>query len=173
MKILWLTNIPINSIARDIGMKEKVAEGWLTGLSKYLIEVENIELTLCFPQNKSNNVISGGVDKIKYEAYPQGKDKRKYSSKVKDIFKEIIEKIKPDIIHIMGTEYPHCYSMVKASEELNVQGSTVISIQGLVSVYARHYGLGLPISVIKGRTLRDFIRHESEEIKRKDFEARG
>lgn len=52
MKVLWLCNIMIPFIARSLGQKLVVKEGWLSGLSDKLIknrDKNKITLAICFP----------------------------------------------------------------------------------------------------------------------------
>lgn len=58
----------------------------------------------------------------------------------------------------MGSEYPHVYSLCLACNELNYMNKLVISIQGLISVYADKYTLGLPYRVIHSYTFRDLLK---------------
>lgn len=62
--------------------------------------------------------------------------------------------------------------MCKAAEELGLIDKVVISIQGLVSVYAEQYYANLPQKVIRSTSIRDLIRGNIEHGK-KDFEKRG
>ena len=55
MKVLWLCNIMLPFIAKSLGYKAVVKEGWLSGLADKLIENQeqnNITLAICFPSAK-------------------------------------------------------------------------------------------------------------------------
>ncbi|MBQ9361197.1 MAG: glycosyltransferase family 4 protein [Lachnospiraceae bacterium] len=81
-------------------------------------------------------------------------------------FKDIICDYKPDVIQIWGSEYPWCYEMVEASRELGLIGKVVIYIQGLVSVYLKHYLSGIPneymtVADIYGNTIEKDVQRLS------------
>jgi glycosyltransferase involved in cell wall biosynthesis len=50
---------------------------------------------------------------------------------------------------------------------------TIISIQGLVSIYAKHIYANLPFSTVYGFTLRNLLRKDSVYLHKKTFELRG
>ncbi|MBU5889730.1 hypothetical protein JVV71_20695, partial [Vibrio cholerae O1] len=69
-----------------------------------------------------------------------------YDVSVEETLKMILEIEKPDIVHIFGTEFPHTLSMVRA---FNKPNKTIINIQRLPSVIAKHYLNGIPYSFPK------------------------
>jgi glycosyltransferase involved in cell wall biosynthesis len=173
LKILWLTNLPIAPITKELGIETRISEGWLLGLSKELVKHENISLIICCANNLNDNLIEGTTSGFQYILYPQELDNTLYDRRLNDIFVQILDKYKPDIVHIMGSEYPHTYSMISACEQIGFLDRTVVSIQGLISVCAGHYCLGLPAKVQYGHTLRDLLKRNNVEKNRKRFEYRG
>jgi glycosyltransferase involved in cell wall biosynthesis len=85
--------------------------------------------------------------------------------------KEILTELKPDLVHIFGTEFSHSLAMVNACKDLGYK--TVINIQGLVSIYSIHYTANLPIRVQRRFTLRDFLKQSNILQQQKQFEKRG
>lgn len=63
---------------------------------------------------------------------------------------------KPDVIHLHGTEFPHIFLLTEICKELNIIDKVVISIQGLVSVYAKHYRANLPEKIVNRKTIVDY-----------------
>jgi glycosyltransferase involved in cell wall biosynthesis len=175
MKILWFVNGILPAIAHNLNRKPTFSEGWLVGLSKALTTEygDDLALYICCPQNIAVEVYKGKVDNYSYFAYPEMGDKTQFSPKLKDILLTILEEIQPDVVHIMGSEFPHCYSAISACKQVNILNRTVISIQGLTSLCARHYCLGLPSRVKKKGTLRDFLKKQSVSEDRKKYEQRG
>ena len=165
MKILWICNIMLPKIAIARGESIINSGGWLTGLSEDLLRCNDIELTVCFPYN-STGVISGNVDALKYYGFP------KKNCDV-NAFNYILNAVGPDIIHIFGTEYAHSLKVVNACEKAGLINKTIISIQGFVSIYAKHFFAGLPQRIIHSWTLRDIIRRGNIRIGQKNFEKRG
>ena len=135
MKILWICNIMLPFIAKKIEVEEPVVGGWLTGILDALKKSEGIDLMICFP---FPNQIYGEIGKIKYCSFTQS-HKFKYEPKNELEFTNILKKENPDIIHIFGTEFPHSLAAVNAAINAKVLDRTVISIQGIISMCARHY----------------------------------
>ncbi len=88
----------------------------------------------------------------------------------KNNWKMICNEFMPDIVHIHGTEYHYGLSCMLVCQNLHY----VVSIQGLVGVYARYYYAGLTIiDIFKNITLRDVLRHDTIFHGKKNFIKRG
>lgn len=173
MKVLWLINFAIPIIESRSGNVANVNEGWISGMLSAISKTNEISLSICYPQRNINDVQYNDIDNVKYIGYAQQGDPTKYNIKLKESFKRILNETTPDIIHLMGTEFPHCYSMVEACRENKIEKKLVASIQGLVSVCAGHYLNTLPSNVIYGYTIRDLIKNENQYKAAKKLEARG
>ena len=77
------------------------------------------------------------------------------------------------MIHIWGTEYGHTLAMLRVCRRLGLLDRTVVSIQGLCSVYARHYAEGIPASVYWSTTLRDLLRLDNIPAQQRKYVQRG
>lgn len=164
MKILWLCNIILPDISRHLKESVSMYGGWIDGLSKDLRK--NLDsLNIVFPFHKE---ISGSIDNMFYNSFIYNKN---YS--IEDRFINLLKEYKPDIIHIWGTEYIHTLKMVDISIRLGLIDKLVISIQGLCSIYAKHYFADLPKRIIKNYSFRDFIKHDNINNQRKKFIKRG
>ncbi|KKK39024.1 glycosyl transferase family 1 [Mesobacillus campisalis] len=86
-------------------------------------------------------------------------------------FKKILNEVKPDLVHIYGTELAHTLSMVNTCEIDKVK--TVISIQGLVSVIQKHMYANLPYRIVYGATFRNLLRKDSVSGLQRMFYKRG
>lgn len=174
MKVLWLVNSILPKIAQSIGVERPVTEGWLTGLIDELLENEQIDLTVCYPQNNTKKMQRGVAGKLAYYGfYADNKKSTKYDEGLSKIFGNLLEKLKPDVIHIMGTEYPHTLSMVNVCNEKKLINRTVISIQGLISECAKVYLEGVPDYVAQRQTFRDFIRKDGLLRQKEKYKIRG
>lgn len=174
MKILWVCNIIPIQIAKKINLPIQNSGGWINILIEALRKNPNYELTILFPISQKNNTYQGCIDRISYFSFFRNiKKSEKYDSNQKFFFKKILEQVNPQIIHIWGTEYPHTLAMVNACEKKDLSQHIVISIQGLISICAKHYYANLPAKIITGKTFRDFIRHDSIQDAQKKFETRG
>lgn len=82
----------------------------------------------------------------------------------------ILKDVKPDMIHIFGTEFPHCLAAVRAFH--NPQ-KTLIGIQGLCGEIAKTYRAGLPENVFKQASFRDVVRRDSMRQQQYKFYQRA
>lgn len=147
MKVMWVCNIVLPCIAKQIGEPIKNTGGWLIGILDLLKKEENTEIAIVCPT--SQNI----------EKQLDGLTCFGFLSPSIEKFSEYINKFKPDIIHIFGTETWHSHCMIMSAKKENMVNHTVVSIQGLVSVYAQHYtGYLSAKEVLLGMTIRDFIK---------------
>ena len=93
---------------------------------------------LCYPLYTQSTILEGGRDNFQFYGFvADGKKLRIGIANPETfipLFEKILQKEKPDIIHIHGTEFEYAYSMCVAAKKLNLIDRVVISIQGLVSV---------------------------------------
>ncbi|MGG0259141.1 glycosyltransferase [Bacillus mycoides] len=169
MKILWLVNVPLPEASVLMNESPTPFGGWLVNASADLVVQEDIKLSIAFPRQKTNDVQILEGEKIKYYSFPEVRNKS--SNNRNEYLTKIINKVKPDIIHIFGTEYAHTFDMVNICREENF--NVVISIQGLVSVYAKHYMAYLPGKIQRRFTFRDFIKQDNLKQQQKKFEKKG
>jgi len=145
--------------------------GWLVNASARLADEKEIRLSIAFLKNDLNDVLVLKGDKITYYGFPTVSE-NVLSTKRRNVhLARVLEQAKPDIVHIFGTEYAHTLAMVS---ECNEQGITaVISIQGLISIYAQHYLTGLPIKIQNRFTLRDLVKQDNLKQQQSKFVKRG
>lgn len=171
MNILWLTNIPLPEASILLGDKLTPFGGWLINASKALSDEKNIQLSIAFPKININDVEILRGKKINYYVFCNIKEVSANEDKSDNQLKNILKLVKPDIVHIFGTEYPHTLSMVNICNEMQVK--FVISIQGLVSICSKHYMAFLAEKVQNKFTLRDFVRQDNLKQQQKKFAIRG
>lgn len=171
MVILWLCNVATPNIARRIGAKEPVGGGWIQGAAEALSANGNICIHLCFPQRRTAEILKGETDGIQFWGFPaSAKPPHLYDPALERCFTKIIHQIKPDVVHIWGTEYPHTLAMTKAFRNPN---KTVIHIQGLCGICATHYTAFLPERACRAWTLRDLLKLDRIVDQQKKFWLRG
>lgn len=174
MKILWLCNIIPSLIAREIHAPVLNVGGWINVLADTLGKNPGYSLTILFPVSKKGQALKGQMETVSYYSFFQNTlNPQHYAPEQEEFFETVLNLTEPDVIHIWGSEYPHTLAMINACEKIGLLPHAVISIQGLVSVCARHYYANLPVRVIYGRTFRDFVRCDSIHNARKQFDMRG
>ena len=157
LKVLWVNNIAIPQIAETIGMQSVYVGGWMVKLADEISSIPDIDLTIAFPFSKE---IEGEVGKLSYYSFNIDSKKVKIDSIIGQDkrVERILENVNPDIIHIFGTEYAHCYVFTSVAKKLGIIEKTVISIQGLKSIYAKHYEAYLPHNIVVGHSIRDLYK---------------
>ena len=166
--ILWLCNVILPDIANEFNISTAASGGWLHSLSKQLKKDPNIDFAVCFANKNLAKIKKHGcLDGIKFWCF----DAQNLSNS--ELFKKIIDEFTPDVIHIFGTEMHHSYEMINLCEKNGIVDRTVISIQGLKSICAKHYYAGLPQLVINSFSLRDFLRFDNIRRQQKIFYKQG
>jgi len=148
MKVLWFSNIEINDNISSTGT-------WIFTMANELLASGQVELI---------NITEGNVDK--FERRDIGKLKQLIIPKSKlkkglpnnDIIEGIVEwveEIKPDMIHIWGTE--NFWGLLFSRGFLHQK--VIIDIQGLKYIWCKYFFTGLTINNIFGCiAFKDFIR---------------
>lgn len=171
MKVLWITNLPLPEACELMDERPTPFGGWFIKVSEYLSEQSNINLSIAFPGFKYKEIRQFRGEKINYFNFPNVDMNDKESVQNNKHLKKILEELKPDLVHIFGTEMAHSLAMVNACKNYGI--CSVLTIQGLVSKIAKHYTVGLPIKVQKGYTFRDLIKMDSILQQQRKFEKRG
>lgn len=169
MRILWLANIPLPEASLLMNETPSPLGGWLTGSSLRLSAQKGIDLSVAFPHKPTCTLKKISGKAITYYAFPPVKTAN--GTQTLSMFECLLRETAPDIVHIHGTEFPHALTMMNACEKHDVR--SVISIQGLVSVYSKHMTASLPWNVAYGQTLRTLLRGDSVIGLKKQFEKRG
>lgn len=180
MRVLWVCNIMLPAIAKELGVSYSVREGWISGiLSRFLLETGDQSLTLgiCFPAQGElaalHRRLQLGPAKKEIECYGFGEDlnhPEEYDLSLEPRFGQILSDFGPDLVHIFGTEFPHAYACAKV---WNRPEKTLVGIQGLCSACAQEYMADLPEHVRNSRTLRDVLKKDSLRRQQEKFYARS
>ena len=180
MKILWFVNTPCG--ASNYLNNTTYKGGWLQSLEELIKHEKHIDLSVSF--FAPEKLESFRFDHVDY--FPVFKKRKNKFSKYIDRafikiesneylarFLEIVNAVKPDLIHIHGTELPFG-AIIKEIQEIPV----VISIQGNLTVYSKFFFRGISrIEVRKYRkiwkflTANDFISKFKMMRKRASLEA--
>lgn len=141
MKIMWIANLPLPEMAERIGMNTPMG-GWLTALSGQLVKTEEIEFIYCFPQARTKSLIQKKLDKIMFYGFYEDMGALAYDETMEKVLMDIYTSEQPDVVHIFGSEYFHAYAAVRSGIDLD---RIVISIQGIMSLIAKHYCTGISV----------------------------
>ena len=168
MKILWLC-----CLTPSVVQKKLTGGGggalWVEHVLADIRRREHTQIRVLSPGREASGELdertsfSLFVEEKAYEYDP--KLEEKFTGELRDFF--------PDIIHIWGAEYGHALAMVNAAKRVGMESRVVISIQGLCSIYARHFCEGLPRRVCWGFSFRDLLRWDNVALQRRKYVLRG
>ena len=157
MKVLWITNILFpEALSKLTGQSDfKSSGGWMLGAAKELIANNDIFLYVATVSPLVKELVCICGDRIVYYVIPYGKGNMHVNEQYEKYWIKINNDVKPDVVHIHGTEYTHGYAYMQACGTKNV----VISIQGILSACSQYYTCGISRSdVYRNMTLRDLIK---------------
>ena len=169
MRILWLTNMAPGQVRRQLG--EPSGSGlWLDHVLEDLAGVQDLSLRILCPWKTEEE---GSIrESCSYATFRKGKATELFPQQ-EPLFLRQLREFQPDVIHIWGTEYGHALIMQRLCRQEGLLDRTVISIQGLCSIYARHFNEGLPVSVRRKYTFHDFVKQDNLEQQQRAYEKRG
>lgn len=169
MKSLWIVNKCCGALHQKLYGKKATGGQWLDAMleeargSEHEIVVVNIEKKpqLSFYQDANVTYYTlKGEPNAKY-AYR--------SKKSVDAWRSIIEKEKPDIIELWGTEFPYGMAATEAAPDIPV----IIYVQGILDSIAKYYLSGLSATELRvAKTLRDVMTGTTIHQMKRDFERR-
>ncbi len=171
MKIVWVVNTIMPYPSLKMKLKNNVFGGWLISLLESLKEKKEIDL-LAVVATYNGQEIKKFIDgKIIYYLIPC-KNNQKYNSQLEDYFKLINKEVKPDLVHLHGTEFPTGLAYMNSCPS----NKYIISIQGLVSECGVKSIYNADITakeIFNSITLRDIIKFDSLYTQYKLFKKRG
>lgn len=169
MRVLWVTNLPSVIASRMLGQTESPFGGWLQGALGAVHRETGVRVTVASPGSTSVQTLGSeaGVDYVSFPTI----GRRAATRQGREVATEVLDLCKPDLVHLHGTEMAHSLSF--ASETADRVLPTVVSIQGLISFYARHLTANLPSSVVYGVGTRPWVRSERVAGLRRSFEDQG
>lgn len=135
MKILWVVNHYMDDLAKELGKPIPISGSWLVETSKKLKSFNDIELNIVCPSEFNDKEKT--INNINYYLLKMNSiDKYiKPTKKLSNSCTNLLDEIKPDIIHIQGSEFAFGLEFL-----LQKDIPVVISIQGLISeIVKKHY----------------------------------
>lgn len=167
MRILWLCNTLLTDIADALGVKAEPYGGWVSGMLSALLESDvHLHITIVCPYGRN---LKGTIRNLDYYTFTFGDNR----ISTENYFVEILEKVKPDIIQIFGSEYEHSLLLLRAADRTDNASRTVLHIQGMTSVCCKHMIGNLPWNVIYGFTLRDMVKRDNVWLAMQRMRRRG
>lgn len=159
MNVLWITNILFPEAQALLSGKErsmKDSGGWMIASADAMVKEPDVHLTIASVSRRISKLTCLKGEHITYYILPGGiKGNRRVNHGLEKYWCQIHAEVKPDIVHIHGTEYTHGLAYLEACGSANV----CVSIQGLVSACYYYYYYGLTrFEIIRALTLRSLLR---------------
>lgn len=174
MKVLWLCNIALPVIARQLNLEVSNKEGWLSGLAAALLENRHrngVELSVAFPMQGGSFPDGQEIASMACYGFPEDiVHSEKYEECLEPALKKIVYKVKPDIVHCFGTEYSHTLAMCRIFPK---KERLLVGMQGLCTSIAEAYFADLPGQVVSSVTFRDWLKKDSLRQQQEKFVIRG
>jgi glycosyltransferase involved in cell wall biosynthesis len=168
MRVLWITNTIFPLPSKALGLPVPVVGGWMYGLAGQLVACSEIKMAVASAY-QGNDLQILDLDNIRYYLLPC-RVSSSYQKHLEPLWQKVCTEFSPDVVHIHGTEYLHGLACMRACQNLNY----VVSIQGLVSIYARYYYAGLTQGdIFKNVTFRDVVRLDTIFHGKRTFDKRG
>lgn len=169
MNILWISNILFPDVCETLSIPMPYTGGWMFSSAKKLVEIASVNLSVASVYPGEDLQILH-KNNITYYLVPLNRSDSKNTKLSKNDWLTIKSKANPHIIHIHGTEYPYGMAFMHACGSEN----TIVSIQGLVSVYERYYHYGMNSEdILKNITFRDLIQMDTIFQQRIKMRSRG
>ncbi len=134
MKIIWYVNVIMPDAAKALGLKSTENGSWLLGQAPLLAEA-GVDLYITNVTARVTKIETIKANGITYILIPSDCDTTAE-------FARIISDIKPDVVHVFGTEYRYNTDFLIYCATNNIPH--VVSLQSVVYDYAKHYKDGLP-----------------------------
>lgn len=128
MKALWIVNLIPSELCKKLNIPSENLGGWIESMADEIIKHNDIELAVACKCD-SEIEFQETLNNIQY--YSLYYDSSVKQSDLEKTCKSIVERVRPDIIHIWGTEFIHAKAMCMVSKKLNIP--SVISIQGVLN----------------------------------------
>lgn len=163
MRILWVCNKPPMPVVQAAGIRGSNFGGWLDSSVTDLLNISTNIIKVLY----LDRTLADGVDgNLCFASFTDLVTEDWFFNQIKDF--------RPQVIHVWGTEYPHSLKVLQAARSLGLENSSVVSIQGLVSIYGRyHYAEGMPEHVMRIPSFGDFIRRTTLDRERRVFIEKG
>ena len=171
MKSLWIVNKYCGSYHEKVFGKKATGGQWLDAMLDEAKNCENDSIVVVNIERdpKITYFKDGNISYYTINDTPNEKYDYKSQKAIND-WKTIIDKEKPDIIEIWGTEFPYALAAMEAAGSIPY----VIYVQGILDSIAKYYLSGLTNNELKKAvTLRDILTRSTIKQTKSAYEKRA
>lgn len=163
MRVLWILNSPMPDALSVLTGKEEVSRttgSWVCALAEVLKGRDDVSLFTAAPSRL-----------VKRPTRIEGRSVTHFLLPLSgNYWKEVRDEVRPDVVHIHGTEYSFFLDFVNSCGS----GHVVVSLQGLICVYRDLYFGGIPEEKIKKCiSFRDILRKDTLITQKDSLQRRG
>lgn len=158
MKILWITNTPLEILGEKIYGKRSNGL-WMSALLKDFIKENKYQLIVATSAAVADTIRLEEKGVVYYAVPNQVPLLYNENEKSNSLaWGKMIEQEQPDLIQVWGTEFTHGLCALRVAEGI----PSIIYMQGYLQSIARHYLAGMTAYELKKSvTIRDVIKHDS------------
>ncbi len=175
MKVLWLSNYIPERAAEALGIEDNSKAGMTEGmLSAMALYSADIELGIAFPvpeqyDGKRGSFKLSDDSEFAVSYFPFYEDLARpdfFDITMISSMNRILDEFRPDVIHILGTEFPHALAMSRAVTDDDFhyhpgKERLLVSFRGICAAIATDYLACLPDEIVSSSTLRDAVRRDN------------
>lgn len=169
MNVLWVCNQCVPQIAGKLNIPGSNKEGWVAGLFDAVMSKKaEFTLAIVFPYGENKDFTE--TNPVAYGFAEDTAHPETYDENVTKRLKEIIDKFRPDVVHVFGTEYGHTLSAARAVDH---PSKLLIGFQGVCEALANAYLTGVEKEWITKSTLRDSLKEDNLKRQQEKFILRA
>lgn len=168
MKVLWITNMILPKVAKELDLKTSLSGGWLSDYAEKLAACEDVSFATMTYANveKDMDVEACGIRNFIFAG--DGKRLLLDSKRTLQDCEKVLQDFQPDIIHIHGTEYSMGYAMLKVNEKYGIP--VLLTIQGILTRISQEYYAGLGFGqILKMGSLKEWLKLKTPVFAKKLF----
>ena len=159
MRILWSVNTFSPTIASQLNVGSAHSISWVEAMSARLKNREEVSLAIASTADVEK-VRKSHLDGNCYYILPN-------NGNMKNAWQEVISDFAPDIIHAYGTERQHNVSLIEC---VNKRIPILVSLQGIIAEYEKHYYGGISRhTILRYYTMGDVLLHQGIFEGKKQF----
>lgn len=171
MRILWIVNKPVGGLHVYLFNKPATGGLWMEAMIDRIVDDQEVDLVVVNVDNiKSIRRIE--VNGVCYYTIPgNNNDKYDYKSlQARSYWKYILEKEKPDLIELWGTEMPIGIPALDVAGDI----PAVVYVQGILESIGKYYTAGMTTKELKkARSFRDVMTRSTIHQRQKAYLKRA
>ena len=164
-RVLWFSNVPLGEGPSVLNTASTVFGGWLDGMLGQLVGAAGFQFDVAYPANGPFR--SGSGEHATYHTFGSARFGGRQSGRVAERIEAIIGEVRPDLVHVFGTEALHSETVVQLCREKGIP--CLVQIQGVMNSIARHHDAWLPRILGRIATPAELVARKSARSRAKVY----